>query len=157
MIFIAHRGNLNGPCPEKENHPTYLEQSINAGYHVEIDLRYENDTFCLGHDYAQYEIEFSWLLTHYKRLWIHCKDLNVINLLEPDVFNYFWHENDTITLTSKRYIWAYPGKQSIKNSIAVLPELHNDSFVGCIGVCTDYLYVYRNIYKYGFITGCNNG
>ena len=28
MILIAHRGNLNGPFPEKENHPNYIEGGV---------------------------------------------------------------------------------------------------------------------------------
>ena len=51
--------------------------------------------------------------------------------------HYFWHQKDDITLTSKGYICAYPGKQPIKNSIAVLPELYNDDLGVCKGVCSD--------------------
>ena len=36
MILIAHRGNLKGPNPDKENKPDYLEFAINKGYDVEI-------------------------------------------------------------------------------------------------------------------------
>jgi hypothetical protein len=43
-----------------------------------------------------------------------------------NLLNYFFHQEDDITLTSKGYIWAYPGKQPIKNSIAVMPELNKD-------------------------------
>ena len=57
--------------------------------------------------------------------------------------NFFWHENDTITLTSKKNIWAFPGKQPIQRSIAVLPEIHNDDVSNCIGVCSDYIINYK--------------
>ena len=57
--------------------------------------------------------------------------------------HYFWHQNDDITLTSKGYIWAYPGKQPIKNSIAVLPEIHNDDISNCIGICSDIIEAYK--------------
>jgi hypothetical protein len=59
-------------------------------------------------------------------------------------FNFFWHETDTVTLTSKKYIWAYPTKQPILNSIAVMPELYKDNIIGCIGVCSDYIEKYKN-------------
>ena len=26
-------------------------------------------------------------------------------------FNYFWHQNDKFTLTSKGYIWTFPGNK----------------------------------------------
>ena len=48
-----------------------------------------------------------------------------------------------MTLTSKSYIWAYPGKQPIKNSIAVMPEIHNDDISQCLGVCSDYIQNYK--------------
>ena len=42
--------------------------------------------------------------------------------LEKIKSNYFWHQNDDYTITSKGYIWAYPGKKLNKNAIYVLPE-----------------------------------
>jgi len=37
---------------------------------------------------------------------------------------------------------AYPGKQPIKDSIAVMPELYNDDLSLCIGICSDYISKY---------------
>jgi len=54
-----------------------------------------------------------------------------------------WDQEDDITLTSKGYIWAYPGKQPIKNSIAVLPELNKDDLTKVIGICSDYIKDYE--------------
>jgi hypothetical protein len=41
------------------------------------------------------------------------------------------------------YIWAYPGKQPIYKSIAVMPELNNDDVTKCIGICSDYIEKYQ--------------
>ena len=38
MKLIAHRGNINGPNPEKENHPDYINTAIKSGYDVEVDV-----------------------------------------------------------------------------------------------------------------------
>ena len=38
MKLISHRGNLNGRIPERENHPDYIDEAIEAGYDVEIDI-----------------------------------------------------------------------------------------------------------------------
>ena len=57
--------------------------------------------------------------------------------------NYFFHQEDDITLTSKGYIWAYPGKQPIKNSIAVMPELNKDDLTKATGICSDYIKDYK--------------
>ena len=63
-------------------------------------------------------------------------------LLESDI-HCFWHQEDDATLTSKGYIWAYPGKQPIKNSIAVMPEIYSDDVSKCIGICSDYIINYK--------------
>ena len=57
--------------------------------------------------------------------------------------NYLWHEEDTVTLTSKNYIWAYPNKQPRKGSIAVMPEFNNNDISQCLGVCSDYIEKYK--------------
>ena len=38
MKLISHRGNLEGPNPERENHPDYIYGALQAGYDVEIDV-----------------------------------------------------------------------------------------------------------------------
>ena len=38
MILIAHRGNVNGKNPERENTIEYIEEAIKKGYHCEIDI-----------------------------------------------------------------------------------------------------------------------
>ncbi len=147
MKFISHRGNISGPNPQKENHPNYILNALNKGYEVEIDVWYTNK-FMLGHDKPQYEFPFDLLEKFYTKLWVHCKNIEAIVKLKnnPELnsrLNYFWHENDTVTLTSKGYIWAYPGKQPINNSIAVMPEINNDNITQCKGICSDYIEKYK--------------
>jgi hypothetical protein len=148
MKLIAHRGNISGPNPERENHPDYIWEAILAGYDVEIDVWFADGKFMLGHDEPQYDFPFDLIQNHSKSLWIHCKNTEALEIFtELDArgtqINYFWHESDTVTLTSKNYIWVYPGKQPIKNSIAVMPELHNDNVESCLGVCSDYIEKYK--------------
>jgi hypothetical protein len=147
MKLISHRGNINGPNLQKENHPNYILNALNKGYEVEIDVWY-TDKFMLGHDNPQYEFPFDLLEKFYTKLWVHCKNIEAIVKLKnnPELnsrLNYFWHENDTVTLTSKGYIWAYPGKQPINNSIAVMPEISNDNITQCKGICSDYIEKYK--------------
>jgi hypothetical protein len=40
-------------------------------------------------------------------------------------------------------VWAYPGKQPIKGSIACMPELENDNVLLCKGICSDYIKRYK--------------
>ena len=141
MILISHRGNINGRLESYENEPKYIDLAISKGYDVEIDVWYENNMLWLGHDNPNYGVEFKWFIDRMSKLWVHCKNIESIVFFKEcgyDV-NYFWHEEDTITLTSKNYIWAYPGKQPIKDSIAVMPELFNDDTTKCLGICSDYI------------------
>ena len=148
MILISHRGNINGKNEELENYPDYIYAALNLGYVVEIDIRYHQDQLWLGHDGPYHLIDIEWLLKRSDKLWIHCKnELAVEYFTENDYLakdlNWFWHEEDTLTLTSFGYVWVYPGKQPIKNSIAVMPELKNDDVSKCMGICSDIIEKYK--------------
>lgn len=145
MKLISHRGNINGRIPEVENHPDYIDDTILLGYDVEIDVWMMNGKIFLGHDNPQYEITIDWINGRNHCLWVHCKNVEILEFLNKlnSNINYFWHETDTVTLTSKNYIWAYPGKQPIKNSIAVMPELNQENTTECVGICSDFINNYK--------------
>ncbi len=148
MKFISHRGNLNGRRPQEENNPEYVLKAISLGYDVEVDLRKQGDKFFLGHDYAQYEIDNSFLTNNSSNLWVHAKDLCSLNwLIACGVgLNFFWHEEDSFSVTSKGYIWTFPKKQLTNISICVMPE-YSDYSINEIqktsGVCSDNIVEYR--------------
>lgn len=144
MILISHRGNIIGNNKTFENHPEYIVSTLNLGYDVEVDLWYTNNNFYLGHDFPQYLINFDFLNDYKNKLWLHCKNVESICFLSEinHNLNFFWHETDTLTITSKGYLWVYPGKQPIKNSISVLPELNDDDITQSIGVCSDFIKKY---------------
>ena len=145
MILISHRGNLTGPNPERENSQLYIQEALDKEFDVEIDVWVIDDIIYMGHDKPQYGVDFRWFRDRVSKLWIHCKNVQAIVFFQQCgyEFNYFWHQEDDVTLTSKNHIWAYPGKQPIKNSIAVMPEINNDSIVSCKGVCSDYIEKYK--------------
>jgi hypothetical protein len=139
-MLISHRGNINGRIPLRENEPSYIRNAIHLGYDVEVDVWYSNNTFWLGHDNPEYQIGLYFLLENADKLWCHAKNIEaIVEMKKEKTINCFWHQKDDITLTSKGYIWAYPGKQPIKNSIAVMPEIYNDDLDKCIGICSDYI------------------
>jgi hypothetical protein len=143
MILIAHRANMDGRDSEQENRPECVEKAIKEGFDVEIDVWRMNYKFFLGHSVPQYEVSSSWLFKREGNLWIHCKNIEAMSILLPTSIHCFWHEKDVITLTSKKYIWAYPGKQPIAGSIAVLPEIHKDDISVCAGICSDVIARYK--------------
>jgi hypothetical protein len=128
-----------------ENEPTYIDLAIKKGYDVEVDVWYKDSMLWLGHDKPDYGIEFSWFRDRMSKLWIHCKNIEAVNYFKDCHYelNYFWHQEDDIALTSLNHIWAYPGKQPIKNSIAVIPELNKDDVSNCLGVCSDFIEKYK--------------
>jgi hypothetical protein len=141
MIFISHRGNIDGREIDLENQPEYISNTLKKGYDVEIDIWVIKNKIYLGHDMPQYLIDEKWLIEKKTAVWIHCKNIECVEFFADNKndFNYFWHENDTVTLTSKGHIWAFPGKQPIKKSVAVLPELYNDNLDKCSGICSDFI------------------
>ena len=144
MILISHRGNLNGPNEVRENSPYYIMEAIDEGYDVEVDLWWVDGKVYLGHDKPQYEVSDEWLGERIDKLWVHCKNVELLNWIRSTTLHYFWHEEDTLTLTSKNYMWVYPGKQPVIGSIAVMPEIHNDDISKCLGVCSDFIKKYND-------------
>ena len=144
MLLISHRGNTNGKNPSAENRPDYIDEAISLGFDVEIDVWLIDGVIFLGHDEPQYGITQQWLNERVDKLWIHCKNVEAMEWFNMiGGFNYFWHEEDTLTLTSKGYMWVYPGKQPIVGSIAVMPEIHNDDVSKCLGICSDIIEKYK--------------
>jgi hypothetical protein len=125
MKFIAHRGNYKGRNKELENHPDYIDEAIKAGFDVEVDVWLTAAGFKLGHDEPIYLTDRQWLLDRKNNLWCHAKSVDaLIPLLEVDL-HCFFHDEDDVTLTSKNYLWTYPGKHLTKKSIAVMPSMLN--------------------------------
>ena len=61
MIYISHRGNLNGKSMY-ENHPEYIEETLCQDFEVEIDVWWIDDSgFWLGHDKPQYPVDEHYL------------------------------------------------------------------------------------------------
>jgi hypothetical protein len=144
MIYISHRGNIDGKKPHLENNPSYIDEAIDLGYDVEIDLWMIDGRTYLGHDEPQYEVDDSWLGERTDKLWVHCKNIESLNWIRSTILHYFWHEEDTLTLTSENYIWVYPGKQPVIGSIAVMPERSDDDVSKCIGICSDVIKKYKD-------------
>lgn len=143
LKLISHRGNISGRG-EFENSPNQIDLCITKGFDVEIDLwKVENDLF-LGHDYPDHKINLDYLQDRKEWLWVHCKNEPALFSLQNSDINYFWHENDNFTLTSKRFIWTYPNKQISysKNQIILDFECITENkilmYTGKVfGICSD--------------------
>jgi len=143
MILISHRGNIDGPHAD-ENKPLHIENAISLGYDVEIDMWLVCGILYLGHDEPSYKIDYDFLLKD--KLWIHCKNIEALLYLKEmrNMNNYFWHQEDDVTLTSNGFLWTYPGKYLTKYSIAVMLETKPfDNISISYGICSDYIKNYK--------------
>ena len=147
MFLIAHRGNFEGPCPEFENRPHYLMEGLDHSrdVHMEIDVWLKEGQLYLGHDYPQYKINDDFLIN--ARFWCHAKNLPAFEyMLNNPIIHCFWHQNDDYVLTSRGYIWTFPGRNLGPQSICVMPEMQlvpQDALDKVAGICTDYIDRYR--------------
>ena len=135
MILISHRGNLNGVIVERENSIDYVEEALSQGFDVEIDVWDIFGSYFLGHDEPKYLVKKDFLKID--GLWCHAKNIQGLYSMLEDNIHCFWHQEDDVTLTSKGYMWTYPGKELTMNSIAVLPE--EEIEVEVTGICSDYV------------------
>ena len=141
MIYISHRGNLDGKSKNHENSTEYVLNALKKGFDVEIDVWFKNGNFYLGHDDPKYKIEKKFLENN--QFWCHAKNTEAIYEMSKINCHYFWHQEDDYTITSRGIIWTYPGKLLLKNSICVLPELFDKQILNCLGICSDYIQKYK--------------
>lgn len=146
MRLISHRGNISGRVEIFENNPSYINIAISQGFDVEIDIWFENGKLWLGHDNPQYPTDINWLKINSSNLWIHCKNIGALDYFKKTetTFNYFFHQNDDVTITSNGHFWTYPGKQLTENSIACMPELKDfQNIEFSYGICSDFISKYK--------------
>jgi hypothetical protein len=143
MLYISHRGYINGPNNDLENNPEQINNLINKKISIEIDVFFFKNSFYLGHDEPTYQVKPEFLVNDY--LWCHAKNQDALFQLKKIKSHFFWHQNDDYTITSNGFIWVYPGKTPLKNSICLFPEKYHLDYSLCYGLCTDYLIRYVSL------------
>ena len=144
MRWISHRGNIWGKQPDRENHPTYIFEALAEGYWCEIDVWVAGTGVMLGHDAPQYSVNENMLKN--PKLICHAKNKEALSyMLGIKKIHCFWHDSDDYALTSRNWIWAYPGKPAVgKNCYIALPELYNDDVTNFKGICSDIIGEYKH-------------
>jgi hypothetical protein len=136
MILIAHRANLTGPDYSTANTPHQINKVMELGLNCEADVWKVNDDFFLGHDEPKYKTELEFLKN--EKLWCHAKNLEALESMLDNDIHCFWHESDRFTLTSKGYVWTFPGEESGRRSVIVHKEADWENKYDCHAVCSDY-------------------
>ena len=137
MEIISHRGNLEHPN-QNENCPIQIKKALML-FRVEVDVWSVNGRWFLGHDSPSYEVDINFFD---ERMFLHCKNFEAVKNLSKTCYNWFWHEEDRMTLTSLGEIWCYPDYY-IENGITVIKKdfnlIYKDDICPEIkGICTDY-------------------
>lgn len=147
MLIISHRGNLDGPNPEKENTLPYISSAIKKGFIVEVDLWVDdNSKYFLGHDKPEHPVTLEWLEDRSSNLIVHTKNIEAAQMLHGGRLNWFYHTDEDIVLTSKGWIWTYPGVFLRKGIVVQIGE--PDINIPVVhGVCTDYPIQFKKLWK----------
>lgn len=141
MVHISHRGNLKSN--EWDSNPIRVNQVLDLGYDVEVDVWVAGGKYLLGHDQGKYEVTKDFLANN--KLWCHAKNLPALNSMLDDDIHCFWHQEDSFTLTSKNFVWTYPGQPTTSRSVIVCRSIKEASYykdMGVYGICSDYAGLY---------------
>ena len=143
MVLIAHRGYVNGENSLLENNPLQIKRLLKMNINVEIDVIYEDGKVFLGHDDLKYQVDIDFLKQ--EGLWCHAKNMEALRMMLDNNIHCFWHQEDDYTITSRGYVWAYPGKETDgKKTVLLFPERHPDiDYTKYDFVCTDYIDKYK--------------
>ena len=146
MILISHRGNINGENPKRENSLSYIDEAIEQGYDVEIDVWCTSyDQLYLGHDKPEHYVKLDWLLDRKDNLWVHCKDFNSLSILIDTKLQIFYHQHENHTIIGNtNIIWSHNIDEATDKSI--IPLLNIDTVNSFdfnknkyYGICSDYI------------------
>jgi len=141
MKLISHRGNTQGTSKD-ENKPEYIESALEY-FDCEIDVWWE-DGWLLGHNEPKYPVRKEFILKD--GLWCHAKTIQTLYRLLEIGTHCFFHYKDGVTLTSRGYMWTYPGGELTPKSICVLPKIFGPGIAKrpkCAGICSDNIVRYK--------------
>ena len=149
MMLISHRGNINSINPERENTQEYIDEAINSGYHVEIDLYCHKDKLWLGHDTPDTTVQSQWLVDRTDKLFVHAKNHTA---LEYFLYNtnipVFYHTIEShVLIGNTSLIWSHDLDEATSNSIIPLLSAKDFekrcNFKHVYGICSDFVGDFR--------------
>ena len=149
MLFISHRGNVEGSLPEKENTISYIDDAVDLlNLDVMVDVIGIGGYLYLGTHTPKEKLPLEYLDS--PKFWFHCNNPEALEYFK--VFSkvkYFWHDEDAYSLISNKKVLVHSGEILLPGSIALLPESneHGHSLWNCHAVCTNYVFEYQKLYK----------
>lgn len=147
MIFISHRGNLNGIILDRENSPEYINEAIEKGYLVVVDVwLVGEDHFALGNDRPKYLTNIEYIKQN--NIICRARSLNTLNALIESRAHCFFQDYERISLTNGGLIWAAPSQSVTPRSIVIMPEheisnVRTAALLKCAGICSNFIQLVR--------------
>lgn len=146
MKLISHRGNVSSVQTERENTKEYIDEAIDEGFDVEIDvwkLSNYDDVLWLGHDKSEQEIDLDWLSDRRNNLWVHAKNFMALEYLLKNDIKVFYHQKEEhVVIGNTTKIWSHNITEAGGSSI--IPLLSKEDIDKCTsrrfyGICSDYV------------------
>lgn len=97
MKIYSHRGNLEGPDPEWENHPSKFEQAFREKFYVMADVTGKDGALYGG---SVHLISFDFVQQHKYQMIFRATNFEAIKLLRQRDVHYFYLDSDAYSLTS---------------------------------------------------------
>jgi hypothetical protein len=143
MLYISHRGNLDGMEPEKENSPEYVQAVLDKNYHVLVDTwLVGSSSLALGTRYPQYPVSLEFMKA--KGIIARAATVETLEFLMSNNIHCFLASHDEYTLTNGGLIWTRHGKKitGVQRCVIDMPEWYIPSFeklaqTNAAGVCSD--------------------
>ena len=150
-LIVHHRGNSLSNLTV-ENNPIDLKKLVHAGHYIELDVWTRGEKIFVGHDRPDVEVTYDWLLKVADRAFIHCKDGITFSRLKRwfgargIATNLFYHTHEDYALSTGGWVITYPGKQTFKEFLSMMPESAGrvPSGEACAAICSDKLTLREN-------------
>lgn len=147
MKLYAHRGNLNGQNKTLENTYSYIQEALEKGFCVEIDVWYipEKNQFWLGHDRPTNLITKEFLEDD--RLLVHAKDLVTFERISKHSnIHSFYQDADSVSVTSwGKNVYHQSTNLLDYNSDQIIVDISGTKICDecpCYGIISDYVTSY---------------
>lgn len=140
-ILFSHRGNITGMDLSKENSPEYIQNAINKGFHVVVDVWLVGKShLSLGSTQPHFPTTIDFLKQN--NILCRARSVETLEYLLNKRIHCFIHGKDDHILTNGGLIWTAPGKPIIYRSIFTMPEhifpdISSIAFINCAGICSD--------------------
>jgi hypothetical protein len=137
-IIISHLGNLNGRQPEHENTLPYVRAALDRGWHICVDVLYRGGRFFLPSVQGQHVAPPAFFSQ--QRVWSRAMTPGTLDALCQVNAPVVPASTANFSLTSAQFLWTLPTTELTDRSIAVFPELVEDSWLANsepAGICTN--------------------